>query len=72
VILPGITISEGGPTSVHGQVPDTPEGRREFALAIRDLDPTCQPLSDRLANAAVGLGLSATQRLIGLSDIPRD
>ncbi len=60
-----IVINSGGGIFTHDKLPGSPEARREAALAIRGLPPTCQTLADMVADTAVTQEISLAEDLAG-------
>lgn len=51
--------------SHHAALPGSDAGRREVALALAGLPPTCQSLGDMLGDAAVSMALSRASDTVG-------
>ena len=57
----------GGAFGQHSAVPGSPEARREVALAVAGMAPTCQSLRNMLADAAVSETITASEDALGLA-----
>lgn len=51
----------GGFRDAHDRLPTSPVARREVALAVGDRPPTCQDLTEQLANAVTGTAIAAVE-----------
>jgi len=66
--LPGassITLDIPGLVSDHSELPGSPEARREIALGLAGLAPTCEDLSDALADLVVADTIGWTEDMAG-------
>ena len=77
LLVPGIHTRAPGATNVlvdptglwkdHSTLPGSPEGRREVALAVAGMGPTCQALTNMLADTAVSDAIATTEDAAGLA-----
>lgn len=61
-----VTVSVSGVLSDHSKLPGSPVARREIALGLAGLPPTCQGLVDSVADAVVPASLSAGESAVGM------
>ena len=60
-----VIVSVPGLLSDHRNLPGSAQGRREVALAIADMPPTCQSLADMLTDTAVSSAISEAEDFAG-------
>jgi len=66
--LPGasnVVVSVRGVATDHARLPGSPAARREVALALAGMPPTCQGLGDSLVDFAVSDRISAVEDSVG-------
>ncbi|MGI9023653.1 MAG: peptidoglycan DD-metalloendopeptidase family protein [Acidimicrobiales bacterium] len=61
-----VVIDSGGLENTHSELPGSPLARREAALAIHGLAPTCQSLADMMVDHATTQAISTGSDLVGL------
>ena len=62
-----IVVTPPGVADQHGTLPGSPEARREVALAVAGLAPSCQGLGNMLADAAVSESITASEDAVALA-----
>ncbi|HEX2273543.1 MAG TPA: peptidoglycan DD-metalloendopeptidase family protein [Acidimicrobiales bacterium] len=62
-----VLTSPGGVFGQHSALPGSPEARREVALALAGMAPTCQTLGDMLVDAAVTETITASEDALALA-----
>ncbi|MGH9189013.1 MAG: peptidoglycan DD-metalloendopeptidase family protein [Acidimicrobiales bacterium] len=62
-----VTVSVSGVLSDHSSLPGSPVARREVALGLAGLPPTCQGLVDSVADAVVPASLSTGESAAGIA-----
>ncbi|MGH9224900.1 MAG: peptidoglycan DD-metalloendopeptidase family protein [Acidimicrobiales bacterium] len=62
-----VIVSLDGVWSDHSNLPGSAEGRREIALAVAGMPPTCQTFTDMLADHYVATLISTGEDLAGLA-----
>ncbi|HVL05710.1 MAG TPA: peptidoglycan DD-metalloendopeptidase family protein [Acidimicrobiales bacterium] len=60
-----VTVSAPTHDDDHGELPGSPEARREVALGLAGMAPTCQSFGDAMADAAVSGLVYATENGLG-------
>ena len=62
-----VLSSPGGVFGQHSALPGSPQARREVALALAGMAPTCQSLGNMLADATVSEAITASEDVLGLT-----
>ena len=62
-----VVLDPPGIADQHGTLPGSPEARREVALALAGLAPSCQSLGNMLADAAVSETITASEDALALA-----
>jgi triacylglycerol esterase/lipase EstA (alpha/beta hydrolase family) len=62
-----VLSSPGGAFGQHSALPRSPEARREVALALAGMAPTCQTLGKMLADAAASEAITASEDALALA-----
>lgn len=60
-----VVVSVAGLVGDHSSLPGSPQGRREVALAIAGMPPTCQSLGNMLADTVVSDGIATAEDALG-------
>ncbi len=60
-----VTVSAPGHLNDHGNLPGSSQARREIALGLAGLAPTCQTFADAMADAAVSGFIYSAETTIG-------
>lgn len=61
-----VLVDVAGLAADHAKLPGSPQGRREVALAVAGMPPTCQTLTDMLVDTVVSDAIATTEDAAGL------